>query len=487
MLNKMWVKLFLKIAAIFTVFVVVLAVANSTLLFNYYVHKEKSQMRGVAAEIDEINLYGESSATELSKIISDRGYGLRIEDSFGNTMFSSYDSPVADHKGFFDWDSFYEAPKSSEENGFSEEEGIGGEDIITFNYKLSGGEVLRLTKELIILKNSATVANEFMVSVAAICLALSLVWVLALSKGIARPIRQMQETTGNMAKLDFSKKLNVASSDEIGQLAESINTLSETLDTTLQDLQEKNQRLQSEIDAERRLDKMRKGFVANVSHELKTPISIISGYAEGLKLNINSETERDSYADIIISESARMNDMVLSLLELSRMESGQMPVNRENYDISLQIIDCVERIRSTAKDVILETDVPEGLFVFADVAQVDKILNNYLSNALSHTPCGGRILLRAERQGEEIRISVYNDGEPIAPEDMERIWESFYRGDSSHKRQSDRVGLGLSIVRAAVAMHETRCGVVNKPDGVEFWFTLKFGSTVSEINPPEIS
>ncbi len=479
MLGKLWVKLFLKIAAIFTAFVLVLAVANSALLFDYYVKKEKSRMLNVAEKIDEIELYGESAATELSKVITDRSYRLKIEDSFGNTLFSSYDSPVADYKGFFNKENFLPPLEHGEKDGFSVNKDRGEQGVLTLNYTLSGGEILRLTTTLSILQNSAAVANEFMIGVAAICLVLSLLWVFFLSRGIARPIKKMQETTGKMAALDFSEKLEVNSADEIGQLAGSINTLSNTLDVTLADLQDKNTRLRNEIEAERRLDKMRKGFVANVSHELKTPISIISGYAEGLKLDIGDKTRREQYADVIIDESGRMNDMVLSLLELSRMESGQMPLNPQIYNLSEQLEETAARMVAKAGDVEISTEIPKDIYVCADMVNVDKILNNYLSNAISHLREGGIIVLSAESEGDEVRVSVYNDGEAIPPEEMERIWESFYRVDSSHKRESDRVGLGLSIVKAAVALHGTQCGVLNKPLGVEFWFTLKKENSTS--------
>ena len=235
----------------------------------------------------------------------------------------------------------------------------------------------------------------------------------------------------------------------------------------------------NEIEAERRLDKMRKGFVANVSHELKTPISIISGYAEGLKLDIGDKTRREQYADVIIDESGRMNDMVLSLLELSRMESGQMPLDPQIYNLSEQLEETAARMIAKAGDVEISTEIPKDIYVCADMVNVDKILNNYLSNAISHLREGGKIVLSAESEGDEVRVSVYNDGEAIPPEEMERIWESFYRVDSSHKRESDRVGLGLSIVKAAVALHGTQCGVLNKPLGVEFWFTLKKENSTS--------
>lgn len=472
MFKKLWVKLFLKIAVIFTVFVVVLAVANSAFLLNYYIKKEKNQMVSVAEKIDEINLYEETAATQLSAVISDSSYRLKIEDSFGNTLFSSFDSPVADYKGFFERDKFLPSPDYAEKEGFSIVNDKGGEDVLSYICFLSGGETLQLTTVLSILKNSATIANEFMVNVAVVCLFLSLLWVLFLARGIARPIRRMQETTSKMAALDFSEKLEVSAEDEIGQLADSINILSNSLDVTLEDLQNKNKQLRNEIEAERRLEKMRKGFVANVSHELKTPISIISGYAEGLKIGVGGETQREQYTDVIINEAGRMNDMVLSLLELSRMEAGQMPLDLQVYDLSAQLNEAAKRFRLKNEEAKIETEMPEQLYVYSDIEAVEKILNNYLSNALSHLKKDGKILISAKKENNKIKIAVYNDGDPIPTEEMERIWESFYRGDSSHKRESDRVGLGLSIVKAAVTLLGTQCGVVNKEDGVEFWFTL---------------
>ena len=472
MFKKLWVKLFLKIAAIFTAFVVVLAVANSAFLLNYYIKKEKNQMVSVAEKIDEINLYEETAATELSEVITDLSYRLKIEDSFGNTLFSSFDSPVADYKGFFNRNEFLPAPNYAEKEGFSIVKDKAGEDLLSYTHFLSGGEKLRLTAVLSVLENSAAIANEFMVNVAVVCLILSLLWVLFLARGIARPIRRMQETTSKMAALDFSEKLDVSTADEIGQLADSINILSNNLAVTLEDLQNKNRQLRDEIESERRLEKMRKGFVANVSHELKTPISIISGYAEGLKIGVGGETQREQYTDVIINEAGRMNDMVLSLLELSRMEAGQMPLNLQVYDLVSQLNEAAKRFGLKNEKAKIQTETPEELYVSADVEAVEKILNNYLSNALSHLKKDGKILISAKKENNKVKIAVYNDGDPIPAEEMERIWESFYRGDSSHKRESDRVGLGLSIVKAAVTLLGTQCGVVNKVEGVEFWFTL---------------
>lgn len=470
MLKKMWVRLFLQMAAIILVFVAVLSLANSTFMTEYYIYKEKANMQEVAKRIDEVKLYSNTAAAELSAVISETGYSLNITDSFGNGLFSSFDAPVADYKGEF-------MPKSNSFKNENVAEGFvlisrQGKQHLMYTHFLSGGEVLTLSIQREIMENSAEIANEFILIVATCCLVFALLWVFFCSRSIAKPIREMNNITKQMAGLDFSRKLNVSSTDEIGQLAVSINTLSSNLDTTLRDLETKNVALQSEIDAERRLDKMRRGFVANVSHELKTPISIISGYAEGLKLNMGKPKEREEYANVIIEETARMNEMVLSLLELSRLETGNINFKKEDYNLSEQLFAMAEKF-GNLQNIRIETDFAENLTVNADREKIGQVLQNFLSNAFSHTSEGGVIKISAKEENDCIKTSVYNSGEQIPYSDMEHIFESFWRGESSHKREKDRFGLGLSIVKAIIENHKTTCGVYNVDDGVVFWFTVK--------------
>lgn len=478
MKKKMWVRLFCEIAIIFVAFVAILTVANSTCLLKYYVFREKSEMRKISQKIDDIDLYSDTSvaAQQLSDILDDGNYSLKICDSFGNLMFSSFDSPVADYKGALERkksDSDGDADDS--QDGFSETY-KGSRKVLRYTATLSGGETLYLSVPVSLLQSSAKTANQFILSVAFGCLLLTLLWVLLLSRRIARPIRDMTETAVLMANLDFSRKLTPSSEDEIGRLAVAINKLSENLDITLKDLKQKNERLNNEIEAERRLDKMRKGFVANVSHELKTPIAIISGYAEGLKLNINSDESRREYADVIIDESGRMNEMVLSLLELSRLESGSICLDPTVYDLTVQVNEFCQRMHKSFEeaDATVEIDLPKTLPVFADCARMGEVLQNFLSNAASHVHSGGSVKVIAKKeQNNTVTLSVYNDGDQIPRENMEHIWESFWRGEASHKRENDRFGLGLSIVHAIAEASGSCCGVKNCPNGVCFWFTVQ--------------
>lgn len=280
----------------------------------------------------------------------------------------------------------------------------------------------------------------------------------------------MNEITRDMANLKFDRQLKTDRTDEIGQLATSVNEMSASLSTTLDDLNRTNAKLRDEIELERELDKMRKTFVANVSHELKTPIAIISGYAEGLKLNVNAK-HRDEYCDTIIDESNRMNSLVLSILELSKYESGQVPANKTAFDICSMADMLLGRIFE-GTDIDAQNKIPTKTVVFGDRMQIEQVIKAYLENAKSHVNTRGSVTVYSEELDGKIRVCVHNTGSHIEKEKMPYIWQSFYRGDDSHKRDNSRFGLGLSIVNAVMNIHNNRCGVYNTDDGVTFWFEI---------------
>ena len=222
-------------------------------------------------------------------------------------------------------------------------------------------------------------------------------------------------------------------------------------------------------------EQLRREFTSNVSHELKTPISIISGYAEGLKLNVSPES-KEEYCNTIIDESQRMNRLVLSILELSRYESGQIPLNKESFDISSFCAESLDRIFA-GRDIETENKIPEGTQITADPLQTEQVLKAYLENAAAHTPDGGKVWTESAVSGDTVRISVFNTGSHVDEEVMPQIWQSFFRGDKSHKRDSARFGLGLSIVSAIMKLHGHKCGVYNTDCGVCFWFEADKGSS----------
>lgn len=330
--------------------------------------------------------------------------------------------------------------------------------------EISDGVIAEMRIRTSLIYDSANTAAAFIAIIAIIFIIPAFIWVVFFATKFSKPLTSMSRITRDMANLNFERRVETNSGGEIGELANSINEMADSLSDTLN-------KLQNEIELERNLDKMRKTFVANVSHELKTPLSIISGYAEGLKLNINAES-RDKYCDTIIDESKRMNELVLSILTLSKYESGQANINFENINISKLANILSDRI-FTGKDFTVNNKIPEDLNVFTDVLQAERVLQAYLENALCHTDKGGTIEIEAYEKDGFIRISVSNTGSHIKDDEIKEIWQSFYRGDASRKRDNDRFGLGLSIVSAIAQLQGTNCGAQNTDNGVTFWFDFK--------------
>lgn len=462
-------------------FVLVLSLSNVAFLVRFFGMKEKSSLKEQVLSVSRLDLNDSDSVIKALNEINDKySFDVEIFDSDGSVLYTTHSGQMMD---FFQLknDKFamsHEELKPLETQQLSD--GIvfqrairkfDQSEFLLCRKQLDDGfyAEVRIQKQLI--ADSAGIANEFIIIISVIFLFLSIIWVFIFAHQFSRPISEMNEITHDMARLNFDRRLSVTRSDEIGQLAGSVNEMSASLSEALEDLKATNARLRDEIELERQLDVMRKGFVANVSHELKTPISIISGYAEGLKLNINSES-KEEYCNTIIEESQRMNRLVLSILELSRYESGQIPLNIRELDISELCEDMQKRIFAR-KSITVSNEIPKGTLVLADAMQIEQALKSYLENAAAHTPDGGTVRIFSEKKDGNLRISVFNSGSHISADIMPQIWQSFYRGDTSHKRDSSRFGLGLSIVAAIMKMHNTGCGVYNTADGVCFWLELK--------------
>jgi signal transduction histidine kinase len=281
----------------------------------------------------------------------------------------------------------------------------------------------------------------------------------------------------NLAGLDFSETYEITTKDEIGDLGESINFLSGQLENAILELQTKNRQLEEDIEKERKIDKMRKEFVSNVSHELKTPLSLIQGYAEGLKLNVmDDEKNKQFYCEVIIDEAAKMDKLVKDLLHLSQIDSGYYKLEKTNFDLSSMIEYVVGKFKVifADKDIAAVLDIPDNLIVNGDIIRVEQVLVNYISNALQHVDENKFIKLDVQIHLDKVRVSVFNTGKNIPEDETELIWTSFYKIDKARTRDYGGCGLGLSIVRAIQEQHHNAYGIINKENGVEFWFELDY-------------
>ena len=352
-----------------------------------------------------------------------------------------------------------------------------------YNY-LPGGELVEICQQVTQL--SSTGKLYFIISFVAImtAMALALVFIMFYIRRFTRPIKQMCVTTDRMARLDFTNKCPETNLVEISQLSESINQLSDSLDTALTDLKQKNEKLQEDIENERTLDNLRQTFISGISHELKTPIAIIQGYAEGAKMFYhtgNAETA-DAYCNTIMEEATRMNNMILKLLEITKYDSGAYEPVREDFLLRGLVQDWIDRNETilAEKEVAIINRIPEELWGNGDVVILDSVVNNYLSNALSHVEGEKRIEAYAEEVDGKYRVSIFNTGKQIAKKDIENIWTSFYRADKSLSRSQGRFGLGLAIVASIQKLHGELYGVENQEDGVRFWFDVRKGEEPHE-------
>ncbi len=293
------------------------------------------------------------------------------------------------------------------------------------------------------------------------------------------PILELTDISKRMTELDFEAKyIPRPRRNEIDELGEHMNGLSGTLEQTISELKSANNQLLIDIEKKTQVDRMRKEFLSNVSHELKTPLALIQGYAEGLRECINEDAEsRDFYCEVIMDEADKMNRMVQKLLTLNQLESGNETISIERFDLTELIAGVV-----SAAGILLQqenitvTECPsEPLFVWADEFMVEEVVTNYLSNAIHYAGEPKEIAIRYRKTGLCVRVSVFNTGSRIPEEDIDKIWNKFYKVDKARTREYGGSGIGLSIVKAIMESHHRECGVVNCDDGVEFWFELDMG------------
>lgn len=326
----------------------------------------------------------------------------------------------------------------------------------------------------------------FLIIAGGCALLICLIFAYGVSRWFSRPLIAMAGLADRMSELDFSTKYQGGSTDEIGQLGQSLNRLSAYLEQTIRELRQSNEQLAQEIKEKERIDNMRQEFIVNVSHELKTPIALIQGYAEGLTAGVADDPEdRKYYCDTIADEADHMNKLVMQLLNLSRLELGAEQTYSEDIDLHEL---CAEAVRKTAvlcesRGLTVEYD-DTCITVRTDGDLLDQVLMNYLSNAIRYTVDGGKIKISAKQTGDCVRLTVFNEGDGLPEEELPKIWEKFYRTDRARTREAGGTGIGLSLVRAIADTLHGSCGVENVEGGIVFWLELS-ASAENDSDSPE--
>lgn len=387
-------------------------------------------------------------------------YGSMYLQLMGYIFGKNKGEPVVTEEKY----NIYKAERPDNSGGYLEMYGI-----ISDNY------LFLMQSPLASIQDSARIANRFLIYVGCVAVVVGALFVWFFSRRITNPILELAELSQRMANLDFDARYTSGGSDEIGILGENFNLMSKRLEETISELKSANNQLQKDIEQKEKIENMRNEFLGNVSHELKTPIALIQGYAEGLKEGVSDDPEsREFYCDVIMDEADKMNKMVRNLLVLNQLEFGSEELDVQRFDVVRLIRGVLAscEILLQQAEVTVEFIADEEVCVWADEFKTEQVIRNYLTNAIHHAEFEKRIEIRVIPKGDTVRITVFNSGKPIPEEDLKKLWDKFYKVDKAHTREYGGNGIGLSIVKAIMESFHQEYGVKNYDNGVEFWFEL---------------
>ena len=493
-LNSIRVRLFIALSSVIVLIILFLIVVNNFVFGQYYLYSKRNALISVYKIVNEY--YNSNQITDLESKLEQ----LAIQNSFDILIRDNKDVNIyTSNKDFYS--TFGQMNEMTNRVNIQNGEVIEKNDnfiirkikdskneitYILLSSQLDNGYLLYIRIPITSIQESVKISNNFLYLMAGITIIISAVIVSYVSRRFTDPILELNSIAKKMSNLDFSHKFNETNTDdEINNLGKSINTMSEKLEKTINQLRENNIELEKDIEEKSKIDEMRKSFISDVSHELKTPIALIEGYSEGLLENVNSDEEsRKFYAEVILDEANKMDKLVKQLLELMKLEYGKREFNDQKFDIVELEKEVVRKskLMLDEKKVEVSLETQDEIQVVADDFYIEQIVTNYLTNAIKHIEeRNGKktIEIKNEINSSEnkVRIKVFNTGENIREEDINRIWNRFYKIDNSRNRESGGTGIGLSFVRAIMNNYKNKYGVVNKEDGVEFYFELDLDGT----------
>ena len=478
-------KLFFTMCVVILVIILSLVLINSIVLENFYIYSKTATIKQVYQKVNDYYNTENTNVdleTELKKIAYKNNFDILIKTDTNLIIFTSDREFLSSTYILKDINEI--KSKNIEENETKINVKVTTDEVNNVSYMfltgiLDNGYVLYIRMPISPIEESVKISNTVLLMIGGITLVVAGIIASFISRKFTNPILQLNDIANKMAKLDFSKKYRITDTeDEINELGRSINTMSDKLEATIKELQKNNIELEKDIEEKSKIDEMRKQFISDVSHELKTPIALIQGYAEGLIENVNSDEEsRKFYAEVILDETNKMDKLVKQLLELMKLEYGKREFDNEKFNINELINEVLRKcsVMINEKNIKVYFENKEPIYVYADEFYMDQIITNYLTNAIKHAEeveKENKIEIKVEKVSNKIRVSVFNTGENIPEEDLQRIWGRFYKLDSSRNRQDGGSGIGLALVKAIMINYQNEYGVENKKNGVEFYFDM---------------
>lgn len=484
-------KLFFTLCMVITAIVLILVLVNNVVLEKFYLYNKTKVMKHIYEQINDS--YNEN--TEYGKI-EENLKKLAIKNNLDIVIKSNDNIVLLENDNH--------ALNEKQENNFFKEIDEKGDIVKKLYYEknlkinlikekntnvnfiiveaqLDNGYQLYMATPTGDLQESARISNNVLITIGSAVIIISGIIASFVSRKFTAPILELNSIAQKMSNLDFSQKYQVDDTeDEINNLGKSINTMSEKLEKTIQQLTINNSELEKDIERKSKIDEMRKQFISDVSHELKTPIALIQGYAEGLVENVNADEEsREFYANVILDEANKMDRLVKQLLELMKLEYGKREFNNENFNVVDLINEVIKKcnVMLEENNVSVKFENDGEIIANADVFYIEQIITNYLTNAIKYSKeIDGEkkieINILKDEDNKKIRIGVFNTGDNIDDAEMQRIWGRFYKIDSSRNREKGGTGIGLAFVKAIMNNYKNKYGAVNKPNGIEFFFEL---------------
>ena len=491
-LKSIRMKLFITLSLAIVAIILILILLNNFVLETYYLYSKQSNLIDV---YDNINSYYSNIKTnidlelELEKTATNNNFDIIIKTDKGINVYTS-------SKDFSSTIGTINEIESTASSAFNPktilyknekilvrkiQDSKNGLNYILLSGRLDNGYFLYIRIPVSSITESVRISNKFFYLLGGVAIIIGGIAVLVISRKFTKPIVELNQIAEKMTKLDFSQKYRISDTDdEINELGRNMNTVSNKLEATIKQLKDTNIELEKDIEQKSKIDEMRKQFISDVSHELKTPIAIIQGYAEGLKENVNTDEEsRNYYADVILDEAGKMDKLVKELLELMKLEYGKREFNNQQFNIVELIEEVIRKsnVMYEEQNIKVEVQGKNPTYVFADDFYIEQVVTNYFTNAIKHVKeIEGKkeivfTITKNENTGK-VRVNVRNTGDNIDEEDLNRIWNRFYKVDSSRKRSDSGSGIGLSLVKAIMTNYGNSYGVYNTKNGVEFYFEL---------------
>ena len=485
------IKLFLTLCIVVVIIIAFLIITNNFVLESFYLYTKTKNLIAIYDKINNYYIQGQTDNTqirlELEKASINNNLDILIQNDDKIIIYSSNRDFLSNINEI---NALNAMLQSNQKNIVYKNKKVlirkfedSSKDItfLMFTAKLQNDYQLYIRMPFASIKDSVKISNNFLYLIGCFTILIGGIVVSFISRRFTTPILELNAIANKMAKLDFSHKYRTTEvDDEINDLGKSINTMSDKLERTIKRLRETNIELEKDIEEKSKIDEMRKQFISDVSHELKTPIALIQGYSEGLIENVNTDEEnRKFYAEVILDEANKMDKLVQQLLELMKLEYGKREFNNKRFDICELIREVIRKSKVMIEEKVIEVqfDEQDSVMVFADDFYIEQVVTNYFTNALKHVKEKDgkkqiKINIGSNIEKNTVRIGVFNTGDQIQEENLARIWNRFYKVDESRNREDGGTGIGLSLVKAIMNNYKKEYGVTNKENGVEFYFDL---------------